>query len=233
MNRYIRLDTVWSTSPWLSVLAAEARLCWIELLCYVKGHGRNGRVKALHPLVASRMWFVGEESVRQLLMAAEKHGAISLHEQDWIVDKWDKYQGDPTASERQARFKKGGITEKNGDNALPTVSNTERETEKEREKRKNPPLPPKGDAEIPQSLESCWKEWLAYRRERKLPAFKPITIKRQIAFLAAQPDPAACVNQSILNGWQGLFELKASPNQASRPDEIEAMKARLRAEGFQ
>ena len=119
----------------------------------------------------------------------------------------------------------------------PTQSDTSdrkpSQTKPKKTKEKEPPLPPTGDAEIPSALEDSWKEWLAYRKERKLPPFKPITIKKQIAFLSAQPDPAACINQSILNGWQGLFELKGSPNQSARPDEIEAMKARLRAEGYQ
>ena len=126
-----------------------------------------------------------------------------------------------------------GLSQKKAKKSLPSPSPSASPCSENENSPHIPPLPPAGDAEIPKNLEVCWKEWLAYRRERKLPAFKPITIKKQIAFLAAQPDPAACVNQSILNGWQGLFELKASPNQASRPDEIEAMKARLRAEGYQ
>jgi hypothetical protein len=139
VNRFIRLDTMWSASEWLAVLAAEARLVWVELLCYVKGHGRDGRVKALHPLVASRMWFVGEESVRQLLIAAEQHGALSTNGQDWIIAKWEQYQGDPTAAERQARFKqKQRQCEVTVDNALPTVSNAEKEKETEK-KKETPP----------------------------------------------------------------------------------------------
>lgn len=92
MNRYIRLDTMWDASQWLAPLSSECRLCWVLLLCYVRGHGTCGRAKALDPERAARMWYVGEESVRQLFLAAEAHGALRIEDSDWVVDKWDRYQ---------------------------------------------------------------------------------------------------------------------------------------------
>lgn len=52
-----------------------------------------------------------------------------------------------------------------------------------------------------------YKEWIEYRIEKK----KPLTvksIKQQLMFLSKQPDPVECINQSIRNGWQGIFEVK-------------------------
>ena len=37
---------------------------------------------------------------------------------------------------------------------------------------------------------------------------KDSTIKKQLDFLEKQEDPIAVINKSIMNGWQGLFELK-------------------------
>jgi hypothetical protein len=68
---------MWDASEWLCILSAEAQLVWVKLLCYAKGHGFDGRVKAINPIVAARMWNVGDESVRQLLKAAEIHGLLS------------------------------------------------------------------------------------------------------------------------------------------------------------
>ena len=49
-------------------------------------------------------------------------------------------------------------------------------------------------------------EWIEYRKGIKKP-LTPITFKKQLEFLSKQPDPIAVINQSIKNGWQGLFEI--------------------------
>lgn len=66
--------------------------------------------------------------------------------------------------------------------------------------------------EIPENLnnpsfQSAWSDWNQYRREIRKP-LKPMSMKQQLKFLAEQPDPVACINQSITNQWQGLFEIK-------------------------
>lgn len=66
------------------------------------------------------------------------------------------------------------------------------------------PLPPNVDPAI-------WAEWEQHRKEQgKKGRLTPTAIKRQFAFLAKQPDPNACILQSIQHGWQGIFELKTN-----------------------
>lgn len=60
----------------------------------------------------------------------------------------------------------------------------------------------------PQFAEA-WAEWQSYRRERRLSRTERV-LKAQLTFLAAQPDPEACIRQTITNGWNGLFELKGA-----------------------
>jgi len=102
------------------------------LLCHTKAHGIAGVAKALNPLTASRLWFMGEESVRQMLLAAEQSDALNIANGEWEVLKWKQYQGDETGAERQRRFKsKQQVT---GGNALvtevtPTMTETMTETE--------------------------------------------------------------------------------------------------------
>lgn len=126
--KWLRLDISWSTSDWLCVLSAEARLAWVELLCYVKAYGTAGRARAKSPEAFARMIYVGEEAVRQLLKAAEMHGALSVVEGDWLIVKWREYQGDESNAERQARFRenqkaRSDATESNGSNALRPLRN--------------------------------------------------------------------------------------------------------------
>ena len=53
-----------------------------------------------------------------------------------------------------------------------------------------------------------WSDWEKYRREIKK-KLTPTTIKRQLKLLAEHPESAIeMVEQSIRNGWQGLFVLK-------------------------
>ena len=58
-----------------------------------------------------------------------------------------------------------------------------------------------------------WKEWVDYRIECKK-KLTPSSVKKQIKLLLSQPNPANCINQSIQNQWQGLFEDKSGSKQA-------------------
>jgi hypothetical protein len=60
-----------------------------------------------------------------------------------------------------------------------------------------------------------WKEWINYRREIKKKLTKSIADK-QLKFLILQDDPAGCINESIKNGWAGLFELKGKPKEEKK-----------------
>lgn len=60
---------------------------------------------------------------------------------------------------------------------------------------------------------TAWKEWTKHRREKR----KPLTdsqATKQLEWLGVQVNPIACIEQSIRNGWQGLFELKDAPQSA-------------------
>lgn len=62
-----------------------------------------------------------------------------------------------------------------------------------------PPIPPfpAPDRVSPQT----WADWLKHKGKKMTKA----AYVRQVAFLAKQPDPTACIERSLLNGWAGLF----------------------------
>jgi len=92
---------------------------------------------------------------------------------------------------------------------------------KGKEGKKKTPKPPLAQpAAVPtvENLDStAWERWAAYRSEIRK-AIKPVSMpaaQRQLAGFGA--DQAAVVEQSIANGWQGLFPLKhmvVKPSQA-------------------
>lgn len=104
-NRYVKLNANWMDSEWLIVLSAEARLAWVQLLCYVKAYGIGGRVKSKSPQVFAKQNFLGEESVEQMLRAAKADGALEYEEGEWVLTGWSQHQGDATNNERQKRYR--------------------------------------------------------------------------------------------------------------------------------
>ena len=57
-----------------------------------------------------------------------------------------------------------------------------------------------------QSFIESWVEWVDYRKEIRKKITKS-SASKQIIFLLKQPDPSACITQSIEKGWQGLFAI--------------------------
>ena len=53
-----------------------------------------------------------------------------------------------------------------------------------------------------------WEEWISHRREIKK-KLTPTSLKRQLLFLERnKEDHAQILEQSIINGWTGLFLVK-------------------------
>ena len=92
------------------------------------------------------------------------------------------------------------------DSVLTVEDMTARGKAKPSKSKKEPAQVPAALAARPTWAEA-WAAWLAYRKERRL-ATAPSTITRQLNFLTGQPDPEACIEQSITNGWNGLFEVR-------------------------
>lgn len=93
----------------------------------------------------------------------------------------------------------------------------------------NTPLTPQGgkarinplDVDLPDWLDpAVWREWVQYRAENKKPIKSMLTVTKAIKLLSQFRDsgdnPAEVINQSIANGWQGLFRVKAT-GRASTP----------------
>lgn len=106
--RWLRLDTTWSSSEWLAELSPASRLVWVELLCYTKAHGYNGRVRSVsHSVFALRhVTGVTRNDVTELIEAAKADEALIEDGDEWVLTGWPERNGDPTASERQKRYRK-------------------------------------------------------------------------------------------------------------------------------
>ena len=106
-------------------------------------------------------------------------------------------------------------------NSKPTnTNNTLKECIKNDKEIINPLTPLKEKLIIPDNcfcgtLSESIHEWIRYRKNIKKP-LKQTQLDKQVAWLEKQPEPAECIDQSIRNGWTGLFELKGGARNGNR-----------------
>jgi hypothetical protein len=60
-----------------------------------------------------------------------------------------------------------------------------------------------------EQLQNAWCEWEQHRKEKKQ-KLTPLSVKKQLKFLdgRSKEEIIGIIDQSIQNGWTGLFELK-------------------------
>lgn len=68
----------------------------------------------------------------------------------------------------------------------------------------------------------AWSDWVNYRKERNKP-LTPATIKLQHEFLKTynHEEQTRVINQSILNGWSGLFAIKGAVETKTRKTSLQ------------
>ena len=78
----------------------------------------------------------------------------------------------------------------------------------------------------------AWKDWVAYRKERGQ-TLKPTTIKAQLGKMQdwGATDAVAAIRQSIMNGWQGIFEPRSN-GQPKKPGGTSTYELEARAHGY-
>lgn len=161
-------------------------------------------------------------------------------DEQWNVLNWEKRQfKSDSSAERVARHRRSKKQERNDDvtlqkrqsNAIDTETDTDTETEKNKTPAPKPARFDPRDLAMPLGLKAAkWDEWVAYRSKiGKTP--KRETWTKQLEFLAdcisGGSDPASIIDESIRNGWQGLFVPKT---RSHAPPKYESEKDRSRRE---
>jgi len=139
-----------------------------------------------------------------------------------IVHEWDQYNASLFAN--WSNGKKGGRP-KNKENprvsdGIPMDNPTETHQEPIREDKKR-----EEEIEFPASLQTsrfrqAWSEYLDYRKASRLKPLQPASIKAQLLKLSEIGHDTAieAINDSIANGWQGIFPPKGQkPMEARKP----------------
>lgn len=189
-------------------VSREARLCFILLWTICDD---SGRTRASSRMLASLLYpydedagkridgWLGELETENCIVRYEVEGNTYLEIRNWLnhqrIDK-------PSASKLPPFDEASRIL------ANPREASCEEGKGKEgkgRERKLATPL----DLEPVEGLDpQAWERWLAFRAEIRKP-IKPASVaaaQRALAKFGA--NQAAVVEQSIANGWQGLFDLK-------------------------
>lgn len=137
----------------------------------------------------------------------------------WRVPNYQKYRAIERHDQRREYMrdymqKKRALTRVNSISQVSAIADAEADaeaeaTQKKARTRKASPAP---TLEVPGLNTEAWNRWVGYRRQIGR-ALKEASLEAAAKRLAQHGEhQAAIVEQSIANGWQGLFELKAPMN---------------------
>lgn len=138
----------------------------------------------------------------------EERGSVSEQNTNNAKEGWKRRKSDATALQTHSESHISG-------NGFAYIEEEKREEEsKEEKKRGEKPAAHAvlavGNPFVENTpVSRAWSEWIQYRKEKKQ-KLTPSTAKKQIQFLGGRGDPeiVAIIEQSIKNGWTGLFEIK-------------------------
>lgn len=132
--------------------------------------------------------------------------SVGLLDDDGQPIAWERRQYVSDSSAERMRVYRE--RKRNGDVTV-TPPDTEADTETEEKKKPARARDPLPEADMPPGLnETAWAQWVDYRKQLRKP-LKPVSMPATQRKLAAfGSDQAAVVEQSIANGWLGLFDLK-------------------------
>jgi hypothetical protein len=208
---WLRLYAEFASDPKIQILAFEDQRHFVMLLCLKC----SGVLDANAPSEAYRERLVAKALGLDGAAAAEAKRRLiegGLITSDWQPTKWDSRQfSSDSSSERVRKFRelrKRNVTEtlpKRRSNAI----DTDTDTDTEQKRQKTVAVAPGLDLDV-------WNRWVAYRKESGK-ALKPASYpaaQRKLASFGTQQ--ANVVEESIANGYQGLFAPKSPAKRVSQ-----------------
>lgn len=137
-------------------------------------------------------------------------GFLQTYEGETFIRSWKEHQGKLIErAERNAERMRAARSRNVPDTSSATdVTNDTNERNETDVTKPAQEFPPALDTE---AFRAAWELWRKYRAERHLPAWKPLTIRTQLAKLAelGEARAIAAIDHSIAQAYQGIYEPKA------------------------
>jgi len=223
MLRWFRFYGEALNDPKVQTLEPSVFKIWVNCLCLACNlQSKDGNIGTIDDVSFALRETVS--TVTSAFHALEERGLIETKNETFHIPAWRKrqYKSD-SSTERVRRHRK------RYSNVTVTAPDTDTDTDTEK-KHIPPPNPPQGGAPAngggkAPSLEyldlfpvhyqengrfrAMWESWLRHRREKRSKV-TPTAARRQVKILteAGLEDAVGILDQSITNGWTGLFPLK-------------------------
>ena len=203
----------WQRDTPLRSCSLAARGLWAEMLWIMhdgnpRGTMRVGQKSITKPEeIAAMVGAKPGDPVAKLLAELEESGVYSRTEDGTIYSRRMERDSYISAVRRASGSKGGEVAQaKLRGKTEETPADAVAEEKKAEEKREE--LPPALDTE---AFRAAWELWRQYRVERHLAAWKPLTIRTQLAKLAelGEARAIAAIDHSIAQAYQGIYEPKA------------------------
>ena len=205
--------------PKISALTAQERSCWVTLLCLANSSSDPGTIEFLttevllaksgiiwdpyHPEEWDRCLSVLQKLEKMKMIKASVEGVIK-------IINWEKRQESFLTDAERARIyrEKKKMSHENVTERPTNVTIDKNRIEKNRIDIDSGE-PSKKENILPDWLDKkIWAEWVDFRKKDKK-TLSEVSIKKQIKFLEEnKSDHVAILNQSMMNGYTGLFPVK-------------------------
>lgn len=191
----------------LRLLAFEDRWHFVALLCLKAQGTLDSDAPHLERRIALKLGL----QLPQLDELKRRLVEVCLITEDWQPIAWEarQYESD-VSTERVRKFRQkrsGNVSETDQNRTEQSRTDTEQNREEAHARDDESPV---------EGLDmQAWDRWLDYRKQIRKP-LKPASMPAaQRALAAFGCDQASVVEQSIANGWQGLFPLKSTSGTTS------------------
>lgn len=248
INRKIAENLLWTDKPFSKGQA------WIDLLIHARFKSERLLIKGKAVEIPRGSYLVSEEKlcqkwgwsrnkVRAYLKLLADEGMIEKKGTAFgtllTIVKYEVYQGDGTTQGTTKGTTESTTQSTSKGTAQGTQNKKERKVKKEKkeEGKNNPPIPPYFPDD--EKLDFAFADFVDFRRRMKVPLsdMDCEKVKRRLLELSMQDgiidtDKAVeIINQSILNGWKGLFPLGRDKKPRASPQENEWDALRRKYEG--
>lgn len=184
----------------------------LRLWIWADQQSENGNALSVTESFLDRVTFATgfAQALRDVGWLDGEDGDLSLPNFDRHNGKTAKTRANGQQRTQLSRSRNGASVTGSSPKALPEKRREEKSKKKTTSSKKFNPL----TVELPEVLRTgeastAWQAWVRHRQEKRS-ALTQSTVQKQITLLASAGSAGACamIDQSIENGWTGLFEVK-------------------------
>ncbi|HFD86889.1 MAG TPA: hypothetical protein ENJ35_04340 [Gammaproteobacteria bacterium] len=204
----------WRKDPGVQALDYYERGVWWEMCCLMFESDDRGKLMLnglkMPDEALAKLLGLDNQKCKQIITTLVNYGVAKVEPDTGIIFSKRMVRDEDIRVKRQEAGKMGGnpalLNQTGKQNTTTGVKQKSTPSSSVSSSEHKPPLPP-----LPGLNAKAWNDYTAYRRAGKMRKLKPGSVEKLQRWLIAQGDEAVqtmIIEQSVRNGWTGLFELK-------------------------